>query len=164
MYDIRSMQATVHGVVPSLECLLECCALMHAWCGAVTANICRYSLLQHLQCNGMHAEVHAYSHAVDRSYWDFFHFVECQNARMQLHAMHSSNPKQTLAHLGMYMARAVHTYAPLLGSRRNTGVILGSWVAIYISGTLRSCATAEVSRSIGMDRCVYSQQWFVDKW
>jgi hypothetical protein len=93
------------------------------------------------------------SHAVDRSYWDFCHFVKCQNARMQLHAMHSSNPRQTLAHIGMYMTRAAHTYALLLGSRRNTGVILGSWVAIYIIGTLRSCAIADESRSIGMGSC-----------
>ena len=80
----------------------------------------------------------------------FWHFVICQKVRMQLHAMHSSKSKQTLTCLGVYMAIAADMYALLLGSRRNTGVCLLSWVAIYIPGTLRSCATAEESQSIGM--------------
>ena len=83
----------------------------------------------------------------------FWHFVKCQKVRMQLHAMHSSKSKQTLTCLGVYMARAADMYALLLGSRRNTGVCLLSWVAIYIPGTLRSCATAEESQSIGMGTC-----------
>ena len=93
---------------------------------------------------------HAGSHVVVHSFGDFWHFVKCQKVRMQLHAMHSSKSKQTLTCLGVYMARAADMYALLLGSRRNTGVCLLSWVAIYIPGTLRSCATAEESQSIGM--------------
>jgi hypothetical protein len=83
----------------------------------------------------------------------FWHFVKCQKVRMQLHAMHSSKSKQTLTYISLYMARAADTYVLLLGLRRNTGVFLWSWVAIYIPGTLRSCATAEESQSIGMGTC-----------
>jgi hypothetical protein len=46
----------------------------------------------------------------------FWHFVKCQKVRTQLHAMHSSGTKRTLAYDMRCMANAKHTYARLLGS------------------------------------------------
>ncbi len=57
MHYILSMEAEVHGDAYAIIGMPLAMLCTYACCGDVTANVFRYSLLQHLQCNCMHVAV-----------------------------------------------------------------------------------------------------------